>query len=232
MKTFQPIRLDFSNIRKTRQKINENEFKKSILEKNNHMIKNNCNWKKLKERFPKEEDFKNFKIKCETDSMYLDIAAQLYSKNASRQGAKDEELQIEVCNQFCQPYEIFLHQLSVNDAIPTEKGDIVSREENDIKQQYKSFDARLSGKLSGYIFSKIVYGQGGHQDNVFIEAQNICNWVQTNYKKHKKDIFVLLIETDLNEKYANLKNKFNNKNLLITNHYEFQYYIANRFSHK
>jgi len=95
----------------------------------------------------------------------------------------------------------------------------------------------LEVKGTNFSLSNIAFKGGDKSYNfpthiVFIEAQNICNWVQTNYKKHKKDIFVLLIETDLNEKYANLKNKFNNKNLLITNHYEFQYYIANRFSHK
>jgi len=39
----------------------------------------------------------------------------------------------------------------------------------------KSFDAKISGIINGWIFAKITYTNGGHQDNVFVRSSSICS---------------------------------------------------------
>jgi hypothetical protein len=54
----------------------------------------------------------------------------------------------------------------------------------------KSFDA------------KIVIGNGGHQDNVFEETCNFCEWV-LNFGD-KNDIYIVLIDTNLKIKFESI----------------------------
>ena len=84
----------------------------------------------------------------------------------------------------------------------------------------KSFDARISGKVNGWVFAKVAYGNGGHQDNVFIEAHEFGEWAQKYGKEN--EIYVLLIDTDLITQFKELKEKFNQSNIWICNHFEFQ----------
>jgi ribosomal protein L25 (general stress protein Ctc) len=74
--------------------------------------------------------------------------------------------------------------------------------------------------LNGWIFAKVVYGKGGHQDNVFVEAHEFGEWVL----KHGNDdeLYVLMIDTDLSLQFNALKKKFDMKNIMVCNHVDFQ----------
>ena len=71
----------------------------------------------------------------------------------------------------------------------------------------KSFDGKISGKLFGWLFAKVVFGSGGHQDNVFEEADNLCCWVK-KFHRDSENLFVILIDTDLEDKFNKLKSKY------------------------
>ena len=75
--------------------------------------------------------------------------------------------------------------------------------------------------------AKVCYGSGGHQDNVFEEMYNYCEWVDKYYNDtNNEELFVCLIDTDLTRQFDELKNKYSHiKNLLIVNHVDFQHYL-------
>ena len=140
------------------------------------------------------------------------------SINASRQGIKDELLQIDTCNITSNKVGIFMDKLTVNAYRPTKDGFILNN--NDIKKNKislndfkQSFDAKLSGKINGWVFAKIVIGNGGHQDNVFEEAYILCEWI----------IKFSVIDTDLRKKFNNIEN------LIIGNHIEIQQYFIDKY---
>ena len=94
---------------------------------------------------------------------------------------------------------------------------------------WKSFDGRIEGNLTGWIFAKVVFSSGGHQDNVFEEADILCNWVLT-YMQECSELFVILIDTNLTEKLNVIKSKYaTTKNLLIVNHFGFQTYLIDNY---
>ena len=83
-------------------------------------------------------------------------------------------------------------------------------------------------EIIGYLFAKITYGEGGHQDNVFKEALTLCEWV-SKYG-NTLDLYIILIDTDLAVKYNNLIEKYEkNSNLLIGNHLKVQQYIIDKY---
>ena len=73
----------------------------------------------------------------------------------------------------------------------------------DLSECLKSFDGKITGLISGWIFAKIVIGSGGHQDNVFEEANNLCEWIIKF--SDINDIYIILIDTDLKIKFDKLK---------------------------
>lgn len=169
--------------------------------------------------FTQEEIF----YKSETDRDFAKLLASTVCKNSSRQCVLDEELQIKTCNDVVSSFGVFLEKIPVNDSIPLKSGKIVSRafiREHKISKNdcLKSFDAKITGKLNGYVFAKIVIGSGGHQDNVFEEAYSICDWVVEFGLS--TDFYIVLIDTDSERKLLALQEKFpmsNNINLLIGN---------------
>ena len=84
----------------------------------------------------------------------------------------------------------------------------------------KSLDGVISGEKTGYIFAKIVFGEGGHQDNVFHEAAQFGDWANEYGDKDK--VYVLLIDTNLDKKYNLLKEKYDSDNVWVVNHIELQ----------
>jgi len=98
------------------------------------------------------------------------------------------------------------------------------------KDCLKSFDGQISGAMKGWIISKIVFNNGGHQENVFIELISICEWIK-NYHKNNEDMYVILIETNLYNKVKQLQTEYKDiNNILITNHYDFQKYIMKNYN--
>ena len=79
------------------------------------------------------------------------------------------------------------------------------------------------------MFAKVAFGKGGHQDNVFSEAHEFVEWAD-NYAKDD-ELYIVLVDTDLNLKFAELKQKPTKRNTLVCDHVEFQRFIIN-LSHK
>jgi hypothetical protein len=92
----------------------------------------------------------------------------------------------------------------------------------------KSFDAKITGKINGFISAKVVYGSGGHQDNAFEEMDTLSHW-WTRYKSDSVDFLIILIGTDLTTKFAILKKYDDTKNVKIFDHVEFQRYMISEY---
>ena len=79
------------------------------------------------------------------------------------------------------------------------------KEKNIKKDQcHKSFDGRIEGKLKGTIAAKVVYNNGGHQDNVFHEMDDLANCWEKHVKEPENKL-VILIDTDLQDQFERLR---------------------------
>ena len=231
------IKIDCANIRNERQKINNLKVFNAIKERNMGEFYKNVNDKEL-ERVLDETSLtiEELFAECvkEGGDLLCKITSGRISKNASRQGTKDEALQLEISNTTSTQFGINIENLSATAYRPTKDGLIVSS--NEMKEQnipkdmcLKSFDAKISGKMEGWIFAKVVFGAGGHQDNVFEEADSMCEWV-SKYKQEGHELYVIMLDTDLTNKFDIIKNKYiSTKNLMVTNHYDFQNYIIDKY---
>ena len=229
------IMVDFKNIRVIRQKNNNISVFNSIKNDNKNEFIENTNEKELKRTLDELSfSFEELWDKCRKDSDFAKLASGRLSKRASRQGSKDEEEQLRTCNFTTNLYGVKITNLSATAIRPTKNGHIVTKKE--MKQQHitkdcclKSFDGKLSGKVNGYIAAKVSFGNGGHQDNVFEEMDSIANW-WSSYKEQSKEYLIILIDTDLIEKFICLRKKYEDyENIKVFNHYEFQNYIINLF---
>ncbi len=227
-----PIKLDFANIREERQKINNLLAFESLSEKN---ISKNINKEAFKKvlvdlDITKEELFN----KLSRDILFAKLLASKISKLASRQGIKEELLQINTCNITSSKYGIFINNLTSVEYRPTKNGEIISdkvyKEQNYNKNDcLKSFDAKITGKINGWVSAKVVMTNGGHQDNVFEELYTFCEWI-IKYSKND-DKYIILLDTNLIEKSNGLKKKYNEyKNIIIGNHFEIQQYFIDNYS--
>jgi hypothetical protein len=228
-------KIDYLNLRNERQHINNNKVINAIKSRNMNDFNDNINKKELV-RVIEEINISVDELinKCANDDILCKITSGRISKNASRQGTNDETLQLEMCNMTTSKLGVFVNNLTSTAFRPTKDGKIISKgemEDNKISKDMclKSFDAKITGKLNGWIFAKVVMGSGGHQDNVFEEADILCNWV-LNYGKNYDELFVVMIDTDNNIKLNIIKNKYINvKNLIIVDHYDFQNFIINKY---
>jgi len=84
----------------------------------------------------------------------------------------------------------------------------------------KSIDGVINGGVEGYIFAKICFGEGGHQDNVFHEAAHFADWAQQYGEEGK--VYVILIDTDLTNKFDRLKFNYDSDTVWVVDHVEFQ----------
>lgn len=225
--------LNILSLRKLRQEKNLQECLNGILKKKISKFVNANAWKKTLKLLDlsKEEIF----CKSRNDKVFGTLLASTVCKNASRQCSLDEDLQIKTCNDTTSTFGVFIEKLRVNDCVPLKSGALVSRKflkEHSVPKNecLKSFDAKISGKLDGYVFAKIVIGDGGHQDNVFEEAYTICEWVVKFGSK--TNLFAVLIDSDSPKKISNLKEKFPIEkygNLLIGNCLEVQNHFIKIF---
>lgn len=163
--------------------------------------------------------------KC-NDECFAILLSSRISINASRQGTKDEEYILSKCNITTSLVGVYISNLSNNAYRPSREGKIIELSEYKKMKKHeclKSFDGKISGKINGWIFAKITFDSGGHQDNVFDEAHQMCRWVIANGDINL--LFVILIDTDLKKRFGELKNTYDSKNLLITDHIGLQNYI-------
>lgn len=235
-KQLNPIKLDIKNIREDRQKINNLKVFNAIKNKDKKELLKNCNNNEL-ERVLKDlkDNIDGLIDKCSNNDYMNNILSGRISKNATRQGCKDESIQLSICNEVSKYLDINIENLTQNAYRPKKTGEIINHKE--FKDQcifkdecLKSFDGKISGRMNGWIFAKVVYGNGGHQDNVFEEADTICKWVE-DFHNDDSYYYVILLDTDLTNKFNILKEKYIHiKNIIITNHFEFQQYIIDNYS--
>jgi hypothetical protein len=233
MLNISPVELNFKRLRIERQMQNNQAVFNAIGSGNIKLIYKHSNEKEIVRVLEETElTIEELIHHCSQDNITTRILAGRFSKKASRQGSNDEDLQISVCANIGKHFNIKIENLP-NDAYrPTKMGEILSKTE--LKQRkvcksecLKSFDGKISGQIEGWIFAKVVFESGGHQDNVFEEADHLCNWVKTY---QRPEFYILLIDTDLIKKYTILKEKYNDiTNILITNHLEFQQYILDNY---
>jgi hypothetical protein len=225
-----PTQLDFKEIRNTRQRDTNAAICQSILSGviPLSLINENELNRVLEETGRSSEQLLS---ECQQNELATIILSGRIAKKSSRQGTRDEQLQLQTCHNTTTLCGVNIENLSVFAFRPTKTGEILSDSEIRTRgipknECLKSFDGRITGRMNGWIFAKVVYGSGGHQDNVFEEADTICNWVSRFRESHHNDLFVILIDTDLQRKYETLKTKYSGVNgLLIMNHVEFQQYV-------
>lgn len=228
----QPIILDCLNLRSERQKINNLSALDALIEGNLEMLTKHSNVKEV-ERVLIELDMaiENVFDKCKSDLIFAKILAGRIAILASRQGTKDEELQLNTCNLTTSKFGITIENLNATAYRPTKCGKIVNKQECKKYEKngcLKSFDGKIDGRVKGWIFAKVVFGNGGHQDNVFEEAHTFCDWVCKF--GNDAELYVVLIDTDLTSQFEELKKKYHKNNILVVNHVDFQQYMIDRFS--
>jgi hypothetical protein len=230
-----PIEQNFKDIRNVRQTNNNKIVYESLQEGNLEKLYKNINHKEYERTLEDieltEEDFVS---KCKHDNSFARLASRNISKNASRQGGKDETEQLRTCNLTAEKCGVSIEILTATALRPTKDGSIVSHDEMKIKQIQKdcclkSFDAKISGKINGFISAKVAYGSGGHQDNVFEELDTLAEWWK-KYKSGSEELLVILIDTDLIKKIITIKEKYSSvNNVKVFNHIEFQEYMISKY---
>lgn len=228
---------DFKNIRNVRQQNNNKLVYDSIITNDMKAFNNNINKEQL-DRTLKDQNktLPEFLNKCREDDCFCKLAASLLSKTSCKQGSKDEKEQLKTVNFTSKNCGVNISNLTATELRPTKDGLIVSKSEmksKEIKKDncLKSFDGKITGKINGYIAAKVCMGAmqdkrgGGYQDSVFEELDTIAEWWK-KYKSDTNEILVILFDTDLQEKYIRLKEKYTDyNNIWVLNHYDLQKYI-------
>lgn len=228
LQMFSPTILNFQDIRSERQQFNDMLVYEDIKQKQINQNVNQSEYKRTIESSGITQE--HFLEKCQEDDIFAKVVSGRISKKASRQGNKDEELQINTINKSVSKFGINVKSLSKDAFRPTKSGDILSKKEYNEKHVskndcYKSFDGIIDGKINGWIFAKVVFGEGGHQDNVFEEADALCNWI---IQYDKTEYFIILIDTNLDAKFEALRSKYQpRQNILIGNHITIQELLFN-----
>ena len=149
--------------------------------------------------------------KCKSDYEYALTVAHGTAILASRQGSKDETFVLDEINRVSSGYGIYVQSLNNQDLRPTKDGRLLNKKEFkesglDKLECLKSIDGVINGKVEGYIFAKICFGEGGHQDNVFHEAAHFADWAHQYGEEGK--VYVILVDTDLTDKFDRLKSNY------------------------
>jgi hypothetical protein len=230
-----PIIIDIKGLREKRQ---EENIKKvfdalstpGITEKQIIDISNGKELQRLLKYL--KYSFDDLIRKCQ-DADFAKVVAHDISIEASRQGSNDESAVLKTCSTVSEQLGIQITNLPNTEARPTKDGRILSGAEykkSGLKKNdcLKSFDAKISGRIAGWIFAKITILSGGHQDNVFEEAHCMGEWI-IKYGK-TEELYVLLIDTDLVAQFNELREKYHRNNVLVVNHVEFQQYLIDNHS--
>ena len=230
-----PIKINCKNLRVERQQENNRVMFRALITKDSFLVKHLCNnnelfrvLTELSEIFMRPFALEELLYKCSFDYIYAMTLAGRISKVSSRQATKDEAYILAKCNQTVSQVGIEITNLSTTEFRPTKDGRVLTNKQ--YKQSglqksscLKSFDARISGRVSGWVFAKVAFGSGGHQDNVFTEANEFGEWVQKYGEACK--LYVILIDTDLTSQFQELRDKFQGRNILVCDHFGFQMFL-------
>ena len=126
----QPIEQNFKDIRMVRQDNNNKIVCDSLMKKDKTTFYENINYKEY-ERVLKDLELseEEFMLKCTTDYLFAKISSRTISKNASRQGTRDETEQLRTCDITAKKCGLVIDNLTVAELRPTKDGNIVSKNE-------------------------------------------------------------------------------------------------------
>lgn len=227
--TNSPVKLDFKKTRDDRRKANI----EGVFDNEGHLREDTYNPNKLDMLVDVLPINRTSLLKlCKRIDVVKKLVAFSIAKDSSRQGSRDELLQIEVINDVCVPLGLRCNNLGKN-AVRAVKGtsDLVYNKpaKNTL---HKSFDAELrdrANNIKGYLAMKVLLGKGGHQDNVMHEITDICQWYIDS--KHAWNLYAI-IDTD-NPRIMNaIQSKFGHvKGIYIMDHYDMQKYIIESGGH-
>ena len=220
---------DLSKVRINRQKKTNRDLAETILytDFTDKDLKKLINFKSL-DRLAEllQTDRKSIYEKCKADYEYALTVAHGTAILASRQGSTDERYVLEQLNSVTSEVGIFIQSIGNQDLRPVKSdGRLLTKKEYKNSgltklQCLKSIDGTISGKINGYIFGKICFGEGGHQSNVFHESEEFAKWAHQFGEEDK--IYVALIDTDLVKEYNDIKSRHDNGNVWVVDHVEFQ----------
>ena len=232
MTTITPIKIDCKNLRVERQRENNKIMFNALITQNQVLVKHLCNINELERVLlePTDLGFAPFTLeqllhKCSFDLMYAVALAGRISKVASRQATKDETYILDKCNETVSQVGIKIENLTTTAFRPIKDGRILGNKKykkSGLKKSdcLKSFDARISGRVNGWVFAKVAFGRGGHQDNVFAEAHEFGEWVQKYGRGN--ELYFIVIDTDCTSQFDKLKQKFDQPNMFVCNHFGLQ----------
>ena len=165
-----------------------------------------------------------------TEREIATIAAHAIRIEESRRGTKAEQFLFDEINNVTSEYGINIQSLGPAELRPTKDGKLMNKKEFKDSGKHKdtdclkSVDGLITGAKEGYIFAKIVHGfeggTGGHQDNVFRESSEFGEWVKKYGESDK--IYVLMVDTDLDDLFKAIHDKYSSDNLWIVDHVDLQ----------
>ena len=153
------------------------------------------------------------------------MAAGRIAINSSRQSSSDEKFLIEGISEALSADTDFIIQKPDQEIRFTRDGRILTRKEFKKEKLHKDADGLKSvdatiyeqNNLRGYVFAKILYGKGGHQDNVKREMNEFIEWA--HQYGDESLLYVCLIDTDHDiSEYT----KKQTNNIWVVNHVELQ----------
>ena len=172
------------------------------------------------------------KDKNNHEEIIIKISSLYIAKNASRQGTKDEDLQLENINKL-QEYDITIIKDGKQKPI---KGGGIRKSGKKQADELKSIDfvIKFKNEEIGYITAKVTSGGGGHQDNVLDEITQFCDWslIQQQNDKQQKVYIVLYDSLNTSKLFNDIKKKYKNTNLILTDTKKFKNDFLNWFNNK
>tara|TARA_B110000037_G_scaffold219191_1_gene283811 strand:- start:2094 stop:2831 length:738 start_codon:yes stop_codon:yes gene_type:complete len=226
-------KLNFKQIRKDRQKNNENKaillIKKYGIEL---LIKkyDSLNSKFKKKNFLNNNGINNKQfcrvfnlfgieyLKRLEKSEFILLFIKLILVQSSRQSSLDEKI---LLNTLINIYPNIKKSKNIRS---NKNGYILSGKK--ITGDLKSYDFKISGKINGFIASKIVYANGGHQDNVKEELINYIYWWKEHGYKYPDKYFIIVLITDLDKMKNELVKICEEYNKIkVFNEIELQYFL-------
>jgi len=145
------------------------------------------------------------KDKNNHEEIIIKISSLYIAKNASRQGTKDEDLQLENINKLHE-YDIIITKDGKQKPI---KGGGIRKSGKKQADELKSIDFVIKYKNEeiGYITAKVTSGGGGHQDNILDEITQFCDWslIQQQNDKQQKVYIVLYDSMNTSKLFNDIK---------------------------
>jgi len=171
------------------------------------------------------------KDKNNHEEIIIKISSLYIAKNASRQGTKDEDLQLENINKL-QEYDITIIKDGKQKPI---KGGGIRKSGKKQADELKSIDfvIKFKNEEIGYITAKVTSGGGGHQDNVLDEITQFCDWSLIQQQNDKQKVYIVLYDSlNTSKLFNDIKKQYKNTNLILTDTKKFKNDFLNWFNNK